>query len=53
LGQAALVVKAASEREFDAAFATLVQAGAGALLGRTSMLMPLCSSITSSPRRFF
>jgi putative ABC transport system substrate-binding protein len=32
IGRQTLIVKAASEREFDAAFATLVQAGAGALL---------------------
>ncbi len=32
IGQQVLIVKAASEREFDAAFATMVQAGAGALL---------------------
>ena len=32
IGRQILIVKAASEREFDAAFATLVQAGAGALL---------------------
>ena len=32
IGRQILIVKAASEREFDAAFATIVQAGAGALL---------------------
>ena len=32
IGRQTLIVKAASERELDAAFATLVQAGAGALL---------------------
>ena len=32
IGRQILIVKAASEREFDAALATLVQAGAGALL---------------------
>jgi putative ABC transport system substrate-binding protein len=32
IGRQILIVKAASEREFNAAFATLVQAGAGALL---------------------
>jgi putative ABC transport system substrate-binding protein len=32
IGRQTLIVKAASEREFDAAFATLAQAGAGALL---------------------
>ena len=32
IGREILVVKAESEREFDAAFATIVQAGAGALL---------------------
>jgi putative ABC transport system substrate-binding protein len=32
IGRQVLVVKAANEREFDAAFATIVQAGAGALL---------------------
>jgi putative tryptophan/tyrosine transport system substrate-binding protein len=32
IGRKILIVKAASEREFNAAFATIVQAGAGALL---------------------
>ena len=32
IGRQILIVKAASEREFNAAFATIVQAGAGALL---------------------
>jgi putative ABC transport system substrate-binding protein len=32
IGRQLLIVKAASEREFNAAFATMVQAGAGALL---------------------
>ena len=32
IGRQVLIVKAASEREFNAAFATIVQAGAGALL---------------------
>jgi putative ABC transport system substrate-binding protein len=32
VGRQVLIVKAASEREFNAAFATIVQAGAGALL---------------------
>jgi putative ABC transport system substrate-binding protein len=36
IGRQILVVKAASEREFNAAFATIVQAGAGALLVRGS-----------------
>jgi putative ABC transport system substrate-binding protein len=34
IGRTILVVKAASEREFNAAFATIAQAGAGALLVR-------------------
>jgi putative ABC transport system substrate-binding protein len=34
IGRQILIVKAASEREFDAAFGTIVQAGAGALLVR-------------------
>ena len=34
IGRQILIVKAASEREFNAAFATIVQAGAGALLVR-------------------
>ena len=32
IGRQILIVKATSEREFNAAFATIVQAGAGALL---------------------
>ena len=38
LGRQILVVKAASDRDFNAAFATVVQAGAGALLVRGSPL---------------
>ena len=34
IGRQILIVKAASEREFNAAFATVVQAHAGALLVR-------------------
>jgi putative tryptophan/tyrosine transport system substrate-binding protein len=48
IGREILIVKAASEREFDAAFATIVQAGAGALLiGGSPVFISRCRQLVT------